>query len=85
MSKVSKKSIQTKPEEEKERSFWQRLFVRKGFSDTILLPVLAVFTALVIGGLIIAFTDLNTLAMWGNFFHNPLVAVNQTWATIRDA
>lgn len=85
MSKVSKKPIQTKPEEEKERSFWQRLFVRKGFSDTILLPVLAVFTALVIGGLIIAFTDLNTLAIWGNFFHNPLAALSQTWATIRDA
>jgi len=63
----------------------QRLFVRKGFSETILVPVLAVFTALVIGGLIVAFTNANTLAAWRNFFQDPLNALAQTWATIRDA
>jgi simple sugar transport system permease protein len=32
-----------------------------------------------------AFSDLDTLAAWGNFFHSPLGALSTTWATIRDA
>ena len=85
MSKESAKPSQTKSEEDQPRSFWQRLFVRKGVSEGVLLPILAVFTALVIGGIIIAFSDLNTLAAWGNFFHNPLGALLTTLVTIRDA
>lgn len=85
MSKASAQPTQNKPKEEQARNFWQRLFVRKGLSETILLPVLAVFTALVIGGLIIAFTNLDTLAAWRNFFHDPLGALVKTWTTIRDA
>jgi ABC-type uncharacterized transport system permease subunit len=85
LSKGNLKSTSTKPEEEKERNFWQRIFVRKGFSSVILLPILAVFTALVIGGLIIAFTDQNTLAAWGNFFNNPLGALGATFTTIGNA
>jgi simple sugar transport system permease protein len=85
LSKASMQLSQPKPEEVQPRSFWQRLFVRKGVSEAALLPILAVFTALVIGGFIIAFTDLDTLAAWGNFFHNPLGALSATWITIRDA
>ena len=85
MTKASTQSPQPKPEEVQPRSFWQRLFVRKGVSEAVLLPILAVFTALVIGGLIIAFTDPDTLAAWGNVFHNPLGALGATWSTIRDA
>ncbi len=85
MSKASAQPTQTKPKEEQARNFWQRLFVRKGLSETILVPVLAVFTALVIGGLIIAFTNTETLAAWHNFFHDPLGALVKTWTTIRDA
>jgi simple sugar transport system permease protein len=61
------------------------LFVRKSFSEAVLLPILAVFTALVIGGMIIAFSDLDTLAAWRNFFQSPFGALNKTWITIRDA
>lgn len=85
MSKPSAKSSESKPQEDHPRNFWQRLFVRRGVSGGILLPILAVFTALVIGGLIIAFTDLKTLAAWGNFFHDPLGALSMTWVTIRDS
>lgn len=85
MSKAPAKPTQTKPEEAPKRNFWQRIFVRRGFSDTILLPVLAVFTALVIGGLIIAFSNTETLAAWGNFFHDPLGALAKTWITVRNA
>ena len=85
MSNESAKPPQPTPQEVQPRNFWQRLFVRKGIFQGILLPVLAVFTALVIGAFFIAFSDLDTLATWGNFFHAPLIAMSTTWATIRDA
>jgi len=85
LSKAPAKPTQTQPEETPQRNFWQRIFVRRGLSETILLPVLAVFTALVIGGLVIAFSNIATLAAWGNFFHDPLGALVKTWITIRDA
>jgi ABC-type uncharacterized transport system permease subunit len=50
-----------------------------------LLPVLAVLTALIIGGLIIAFSNSQVLAAWGNFGHNPLNAFAQTGVKIFDA
>lgn len=85
MSKASAKPTQAKQEEGQARSIWQRLFVREGFSQTVLIPILAVFTALVIGGLIVAFTNVDTLAAWRSFFHDPLGALVKTWVTIRDA
>ncbi len=89
MSKTPKKTSATpsptQPTASEEENFWRRLFIRKGFSETILLPFLAVFTALVIGAFIIAFSDLDTLAAWGKFFQNPLAALSITWATVRDA
>jgi simple sugar transport system permease protein len=85
LSKASAPPTQTKPEEEQVRNFWQRLFVREGISGTVLVPVLAVFTALVIGGFIVAFTNIDTLAAWRNFFHDPLGALVKTLITIRDA
>jgi len=79
------KPNEVKPEEKHSDNFLRRIFVRKGFSQTILLPLLAVITALVIGAFIIAFTDLDTLAAWGKFFQNPLGALKITWATISSA
>jgi len=78
--------LQDKPSQEKDnRNFIQRLFVRKGLSDAILLPILSVFTALVIGGLIIVFTTPNALEAWRNFFQDPLNALSIAWSTVRDA
>ena len=85
MSKAKAMPSQPDTAETKPRSFWQRIFVRKGVSEGVLLPILAVFTALVIGGIIIAFTDPDTLAAWGNFFQNPLLALGTTVATIWNA
>jgi simple sugar transport system permease protein len=85
LSKSSKKSSATEPQQTERRGFWQRLFVRKGFSETILLPILAVFTALVIGAVIIAFSDQETLAAWGHFFSDPLGALKTTVVTIYTA
>ena len=85
MSKASGKASQTQPQEVQKRSFWQRVFIRRGISETILLPILAVFTALIVGGFFIAFSNPDTLAAWGNFFHDPLGAVGITFATIFNA
>ncbi len=85
MSKVTKKPTKTEAEETRPRSFWQRIFVRKGVSEGVLLPILAVFTALLIGGFIIAFSDTGTLAAWKNFFNNPLSAIVTTIVTIWNA
>lgn len=85
MNKSSEKSSATGPQQTERRNIWQRLFVRKGFSEAVLLPILAVFTALVIGAFIIAFSDMKTLAVWGHFFQDPLGALKITVVTIYDA
>jgi simple sugar transport system permease protein len=75
----------TKEKAQDSRNFLQRIFVRRGTSQTILLPLLAVFTALVLGGLIIAFTNTDTLAAWGHFFQNPWGALKSTGLVIYKA
>jgi simple sugar transport system permease protein len=51
----------------------------------MVVPLLAVFTALVIGALIIAVSNPDVLAAWGSFFQSPIGALSTTWLTIRDA
>lgn len=53
--------------------------------DAILLPILAVFTALVIGALIIIFTDLEVLALYKNFFSAPGPALAASWEAVATA
>lgn len=65
---------------EKKRSFWSRLAMREGKGETILLPILSVFTALVVGAFIIPFSDPNVLAADG--FMQTLSA---SWNSIRNA
>jgi simple sugar transport system permease protein len=67
------------------RPFWQQIAVRKGALEAALLPILAVFTALVIGAIIIAVSNTRVLAAWGSVFYNPLGALSATWVTIRNA
>jgi simple sugar transport system permease protein len=49
------------------------------------LPALAVFTALVIGAVIIAASDPDVLSAWGDFFQDPLTAILTTFYSIFDA
>jgi simple sugar transport system permease protein len=65
---------------EKKRSFWSRVAMREGKGEAILLPVLSVFTALVVGAFIIPFSDPNVLAAKG--FMETLSA---SWAAVRNA
>ncbi len=53
--------------------------------DNLLMPALAVFTGLVVGGVIIAVSNAEAIAAWGNFFHDPLRALAATWAAVIEA
>jgi len=50
--------------------------------SALLVPVLAVFTAIVLGAVIIAVTDIDALRIWGS---QPGEAFTETWTTIKDA
>jgi simple sugar transport system permease protein len=67
------------------KSTLHRIFVRKGALQGILLPVLAVVTALILGAVIIVASDPDVLVAWRGVFQNPLGAFAATWASVRDA
>jgi simple sugar transport system permease protein len=66
-------------------SFLQRLgsFLLSG--NTFVITVLAFFSALVIGGIIIVFATPAATSAWGRFFIAPGQALAQTWAAIANA
>ena len=66
---------------ESRRSFGQilRESILEGNSVTVIF--LAIFTAIVIGGLLNAFTNTTVLHAWGNFFSAPGAAISQAWNT----
>lgn len=74
-----------KPQAEATRQFLQRVFIRKGVWSALVMPTLSVFTAFVIGGIIISASSTPVLAAWGKFFQSPLHALMITWQTVRDA
>ena len=47
-----------------------------------LLPALAVFTGLVIGGIVIIISNDIAITAWGNFFQNPLAAIVASWNAV---
>ncbi|HEX5367637.1 MAG TPA: ABC transporter permease [Acidimicrobiales bacterium] len=53
--------------------------------DALLLPALALLTALVVGGLVIAFSDPDVLDEWGSFLRDPLGALGASWSAASDA
>lgn len=84
---AEKKELKTpadieQPSAEKERPLLQRIFVRRGVFSSLVLPVLAVFTAFVIGGIIIAVSSPEVMAAWRNIFQAPVEALRSTWQTV---
>ena len=65
---------------EKKQIFWTRFAIRERKGEAILLPILSVFTALVVGAFIIPWSDPNVLAAEG--FGPTLSAA---WASVRNA
>ena len=72
---------QEEKSEQSRRSFGQilRESIFEGNSVTVIF--LAIFTAIVIGGLLNAFTNTKVLHAWGNFFSAPGAAISQAWDT----
>jgi general nucleoside transport system permease protein len=50
--------------------------------DAFLVPVLAVVTALAIGGLVIVFSDADLLRSWTGFFRHPVETVRLSWDVV---
>ncbi len=61
-----------------------RHFLERVLQSSLMLPILAVFTALVIGALFIAASSPAVIAAWLNFSQAPLQAFSVTWSTIRN-
>jgi ABC-type uncharacterized transport system permease subunit len=72
----------TEASAESGRTILQRMFVRRGTMRAVLLPGLAVFTALVIGAIIIAVSSPDVLAAWQGGVRNPLGAIATTFGTV---
>ncbi len=53
--------------------------------DNLLMPALAVFTGLVVGGIIIAVANDAAVAAWRDVFHNPGAAFRATWDAVIQA
>jgi general nucleoside transport system permease protein len=53
--------------------------------SSTMVTILAILLALVIGGLIIAFSDTAVLHAWGSFFANPAGALSATWDSVAAA
>jgi general nucleoside transport system permease protein len=58
---------------------------RAGWRQALLVPLLAVFTALVVGGLVIVFSNEHALNTWASFFRNPTAAFAASWTAVREA
>jgi simple sugar transport system permease protein len=81
-----KDTIQT--EESQSSSFGEvlrRIFVRQGWVSSLLLPLLAVFTALVIGAIIIAVSSPEVIVVWKTFFQNPGEAFKIAYQVVSEA
>jgi simple sugar transport system permease protein len=59
-----------------ERTPWYR---------AIVLPLLAVISALVLGAILIVFTDSEALYWWARFFRHPVTALSTSFGVVRDA
>ncbi len=56
-----------------------------GLGEALLMPLLALITALIVGALFIALTDLTVLAALANFFKAPGAALSAIWNSISTA
>ncbi|MEX2422282.1 MAG: hypothetical protein WD670_10760 [Actinomycetota bacterium] len=53
--------------------------------ETVLVPILAVVTALAVGAVVIVFTDTEALTEWKSFFRDPIGALRASWTAVADA
>ncbi len=58
---------------------------RRRVVDAIVVPLLAFLVAMIVGGLLIAFTAPSSLAAWASFSQNPPRALAESWSAIAAA
>jgi len=85
LSKELEAPQEAKAPDESGGNILQRMFVRRGVLRAVLIPFLAVFTAFVIGSVIIAVSSPDVIKAWRVLFQHPLDAISVTWVMIRDA
>jgi simple sugar transport system permease protein len=61
------------------------LALLKAAGNALLIPVLALVTALAIGGLVIIFTTPDVLREWNSFFADPMGALQASWDVVYEA
>jgi ABC-type uncharacterized transport system permease subunit len=59
--------------------------LRRRISSTVLVPLLSLVGALIIGGLVIIFSDPETLRTWASFGRNPGAALSDSWNLVWDS
>lgn len=84
-AKTSKQQASQTPPDPKAPSASQKTSSGSKIFQTLLIPVLAVFTGLVFGGIAIVVTDPEVIAAYQHFFQAPGVALLTTWNTIATA
>ncbi len=82
MSAASVDTIDPRLEPERGTGIGARL---ASAANGLIIPVLALLTALVVGGLVIIFSDPDTLDEWGSFFSDPLGALEASWNVVYDS
>lgn len=55
------------------------------FIEAVLIPFLALVSALVLGAIVIIFTDPETLRAWASFFRNPGLPLRLSWDLVSEA
>jgi ABC-type uncharacterized transport system permease subunit len=66
---------------ESSRPWWKRFLFAVMEGDAVTVTALAILTAMVIGGLLTAFTTTTVLNAWGDFFSAPWHAISLAWDT----
>ncbi len=85
MSDITEVKTDEQSTPEKQPGWIKQIFVRQGCLSVLGLPLLAVFTALVIGAFIIVFSSPPVLEAWGRLFQNPGHALSMSWTLVRDS
>jgi ABC-type uncharacterized transport system permease subunit len=76
---VVKGKAESAAEERRHRPFGEILRESVLEGNTVTVTVLALFTATVLGGLLVAFTNTTVLHAWGSFFSAPGNAIAKAW------
>jgi simple sugar transport system permease protein len=85
MTEPAVKAPETPPAPPSGRSLGARFLEELTSTSTVLVTVLAVFTALVVGAVLIVFSDESVLSTWGYFLAAPGDALSASWDAVTAA